>query len=147
MAGLSREHVSALSEARTAVLSTISSDGRPRTVPICFVLVVSEGGDAALYSPIDDKPKVVDDPLALARIRDIQADPRVSVLIDRWSEDWGRLGWLRIDGMAAIVEPTAAVVEALREKYPQYATHRLEARPMIRIVIESNRAWGTLAGA
>ena len=51
-----------------------------------------------LYTPIDDKPKRSDDPMALARVRDILADPRVTVLVDRWDEDWTRLAWLRCDG-------------------------------------------------
>jgi len=146
MAGLSREQFAALSEARTAVLTTVASDGLPRPVPICYVLAVTDDGRHAIFSPIDEKPKAGDDPLALARVRDIQADPRVSVLIDRWSEDWSQLGWLRIDGTAAIVEPTPPIVTALRTKYPQYLGHRLEDRPMIRIVIDRVRSWGTLAG-
>lgn len=128
------------------MLATISTDGRSLIMPICFVLGATDDGRPAIFSPIDDKPKARGEPLALARVRDIQADPRVSVLLDRWSEDWSQLGWLRIDGIAAIVEPTAIVVDALRKKYPQYADHRLESRPMIRIVIENTRAWGTLAG-
>jgi len=146
MAGLSRDQFVALSEARTAVLSTVTSAGRPRPVPICFVLDAIDDGRSAIFSPIDDKPKTAGDPIELARIRDITANPQVSVLIDRWSEDWNRLGWLRIDGRAAIVEPSAAVVGALREKYPQYVGHRLESRPMIRIVVERARGWGILAG-
>ena len=41
-----------VSEARTATLGTIAEDGRPRLVPICFVL----DGDV-LFTPIDEKPK------------------------------------------------------------------------------------------
>ena len=33
---------------------------------------------------------------------------------------------------------------ALRAKYPQYASHDLEARPIIRIGIEDSRSWGAL---
>ena len=51
-----------------------------------------------LYTPLDDKPKRTDDPLTLARVRDIAADPRVSILADRWDEDWTRLAWLRAEG-------------------------------------------------
>ncbi|MEK6719688.1 MAG: TIGR03668 family PPOX class F420-dependent oxidoreductase [Chloroflexota bacterium] len=146
MAGLSREQFMALAAARSAVLATVSADGRPRTVPICFVIGMTDDGRPAVYSAIDDKPKAEDDPLALARIRDIAGNPLVSVLVDRWDEEWSHLGWLRIDGRAAVVQPPPAVVSALREKYPQYADHRLESRPMIRITVERARGWGTLAG-
>jgi hypothetical protein len=32
----------------------------------------------------------------------------------------------------------------LRAKYVQYATHRLEERPLIRIDIQAVRSWGSL---
>jgi PPOX class probable F420-dependent enzyme len=136
-----------LEAARRAVLATISPDGRPRLVPICFSL---DSAGPILYTPLDDKPKRSGDPLALARVRDIEADPAVSVLVDRWDEDWSRLAWLRMDGRAAILPPSAdqpehaAAIAALRARYPQYATHRLEARPLIRIAIERVVDWGPL---
>src|SRR4051794_11570189 len=87
---------------RRAVLVTITSDGRARPVPICFVL----SPDAPiLYTPIDDKPKQGPDASSLARVRDITADPRVSILSDRWDEDWTRLAWLRLEGRAAVLDP------------------------------------------
>jgi PPOX class probable F420-dependent enzyme len=132
-----------LASARRAVLVTIAPDGRPRPVPICFVV---DGQRPVLCTPIDDKPKRDDDPLALARVRDIRADPRVTVLVDRWNENWTRLAWLRCDGRAIILEPTALehpdVVAALRAKYPQYTAHHLETRPIIRIEIERATSWG-----
>ena len=131
-----------LAAAHRAVLVTIAPDGRPRPVPICFVL---DQIDAVLYTPIDDKPKRVEDPRSLARVRDIERDPRVSVLVDRWDEDWANLAWLRCQG-AATIEPSGAdlaqVIGALRAKYSQYADHRLEARPLIRIAIERVTTWG-----
>ncbi len=134
-----------LGSVRRAVLATIAPDGGPRLVPICFVL---HRDRPVLYTPIDDKPKRDHDPLALARIRDILGDPRVTVLVDRWDEDWARLAWLRCQGMAAILEPPSAdhagIVASLREKHPQYADHRLEARPLVRIEIERVTSWGDL---
>jgi PPOX class probable F420-dependent enzyme len=134
-----------LESARRAVLATISPDGHPRLVPICFVVV----GDAPiLYTPIDDKPKRTDDPLALARVRDIVRDPRVTILVDRWDEDWTRLAWLRCSGRATRLAPDAGrhehavAVAALRAKYPQYATHRLEERPLIWVTLERVVGWG-----
>lgn len=137
-----------LAGARRAVLATIAPDGRPRLVPICFVL---DDTRPVLYTPLDDKPKTVDEPTRLARVRDLLRDPRVSLLVDRWDEDWARLAWLRCDGTATLREPNAldhgAAVAALRAKYPQYALHRLEARPLIRVTIERTRSWGALEPA
>ena len=138
-----------LAAARTAVLATIDGGRRPRLVPICFVL---DADRPLLYTPIDDKPKRDDDPLALARVRDILADPRVTVLVDRWDEDWTRLAWMRGEGRATVVTPAAgggehaASVTALRAKYEQYAAHRLQSRPLIRIELDRVIAWGRLDG-
>ena len=91
----------------------------------------------------------------MTRVRDIAERPEVSVLVERWSEDWGRLGWLRLYGLAALLEPAGdpldgaehgAVVAALRGKYPQYRVQQLEDRPLIRIVLERCRSWGNLGG-
>ena len=69
---LSTDQRAFLESARRAVLATIAPDGHPRLVPICFVL---DRRAAVLYTPIDDKPKRDDDPLALARVRDIAGRP------------------------------------------------------------------------
>ena len=137
--------------ARRAVLATLAPDGRPRLVPICFVL---DGGGPTLYTPLDQKPKRSNEQARLARVRDLQADPRVSVLVDRWDEDWSRLAWVRCHGSASLLQPGAAhaelaaehaaAVTILRAKYPHYATHRLETRPVIRIAIEQTSSWGAL---
>jgi PPOX class probable F420-dependent enzyme len=146
----------AFERARTAVLVTMGPDGRPRPVPICAV--AAEDGESPMglriHTPIDEKPKSTDDPLALARVRDIAAQPDVVVLIDHWDEDWTRLWWIRIDGRAVILRPDddaagaerIAAIAALRTKYPQYAGHDLEARPIIRIVGLRASSWAA-AGA
>jgi len=136
-----------LSASRRAVLATIAPDGRPRPVPICFVVDPTR---PVLWTPLDEKPKAVDDVVHLARVRDIQADPRVTVLADRWGEDWTQLAWLRCSGTASVMKPGAdvrersAAIAALRGKYPQYASHHLETRPIIRIAIELTTGWGAL---
>lgn len=134
--------------ARTAALATIGPDGRPRLVPICFVVGEAER-PLFVHTPLDEKPKSVADPRQLERVTDILARPTVAILADRWSEDWSELGWLRLDGVAALIEPGLAgdhraAVAALRRKYPQYATHHLEERPIIRIAVERVRGWGAL---
>jgi PPOX class probable F420-dependent enzyme len=137
-----------LDECRRAVLATIAADGRPQLVPIAYAVTV-RSQELVLYSPLDEKPKSVDDPRSLARVQNILARPRVSVLVDRWSEDWSELCWLRLDGVARLLEPAddggaehARAVTLLRERYPQYATHRLEARPILRIAVERTVSWG-----
>ena len=137
-----------LGEARRATLATVTPDGRPRLVPACYSVHPTA---AVLYIAIDDKPKQVDDPHRLARVRDILADPRVTVLVDRWDEDWSRLAWLRCQGSATLLEPDAdddrersAAIDALRDRYPAYAGHDLEGSLVLRIEIERTSSWGAL---
>jgi PPOX class probable F420-dependent enzyme len=133
--------------ARRAILATIDPDGRPRPVPICFIVDAADPARVRLLTPLDDKPKATDDKRTLARVRDIRARPEVSVLVDRWDEDWSRLGWLRLNGRATLLEPTDVppdAVHRLRAKYPQYATHALESSPMIAVDIEGATRWGAL---
>jgi PPOX class probable F420-dependent enzyme len=141
---------------RRATLATMDPAGRPRLVPMCFVVAEADDrrGRPVLYSPIDEKPKMSPDPRDLHRVRDLLVLPNVTLLVDRWDEDWDRLGWLRLHGIGELLEPQprereqhAWAVAALRAKYPQYATHRLEERPIIRMVIDRVRAWGNLADA
>lgn len=142
-----------LLESRRAVLGTIAADGRPRLVPIAYAVAPwpDAEGRPLLYSALDEKPKSVTDPRRLARVQDIVARPRVTVLVDRWSEDWTQLAWLRLDGEAYLIEPTsdlrqsgrhADAVRLLRQRYAQYADHRLEARPVLRIVGHAATSWG-----
>jgi PPOX class probable F420-dependent enzyme len=140
-----------LTAARRAVLATIAPDGRPRLVPICHVL--DEAGPI-LYSPLDEKRKQAADPRTLARVRDLLRDPRVTLLVDTWSEDWNDLAWLRCQGSASILEPGGddaaehgAAVVALRAKYPQYATHDLQSRPLIRIALQRVTSWAASGAA
>jgi PPOX class probable F420-dependent enzyme len=133
-----------LDAARTATLATMGVDRRPRLVPICFVVV-----DDVVWSPLDEKPKAVRDVRHLARVRDIMARPDVSLLVDRWSEDWSELAWLRIGGRATLVEPDAVppgVIAALRAKHPQYRDHDLEHRPALRIEVATTAGWSAREG-
>ncbi len=148
-----------------AVLATVDDDGEPRLVPVCFVALdravegagsidgSRDGGWPVIYSPIDDKPKATTDPLALARVRDLLARPGVTLLVDRWDEDWTRLAWLRLHGSATLLDAAQEsvadertdAIAALRAKYPQYADHRLEARPIIRIAVTRASSWAATA--
>ena len=132
-----------LDEARTATLATLDAGGRPRLVPICYV---SEAAADIIWSPLDDKPKAVDDVRTLARVRDVLARPEVALLVQRWSEDWTELAWLRLAGTATLVEsvPTS-IIAALRGRYPQYADHDLEHRPALRVDVVGVSRWSASA--
>lgn len=140
------DQLALLAEARRATLATIGPDGRPRLVPCCFALLHRDD-EPVIVTPIDDKPKRAADPRTLARIGDIGRDPRVTLLVDRWDEDWSRLAWLRLDGEARSLWPgndldeRSAAIGALRGRYPQYRTHALESLPLIWVSVAAVRGW------
>lgn len=128
--------------ARVGRLATADAEGRPHAVPVCFALV----GDR-LVTPIDEKPQDAG-ANALRRSRDVEENPRVALVVDRYSEDWSRLGWVQIRGTATHLAPDEpphpSAVRALREKYDQYADHALEERPIVRISPGHVLSWGRL---
>jgi PPOX class probable F420-dependent enzyme len=139
-----------IANARRATLATIDPRGRPRLVPLCYVAESDAAGELTLHSAIDHKPKRAGDPLRLARVRDLLARPEASLLVDRWSEDWERLAWVRLDCRAEILpadqggDARARAIAALRAKYPQYRAQDLEERPLIRLVCSVAASWGAI---
>ena len=126
---------------------TTAADGRPRPVPIAYAFDATPER-LTLYTALDEKPKSVADPHALARVRDIGTRPLVAILVDRWDEDWSRLAWLRLEGTAVLLEPAdesaaehSLAVGLLRARYAQYATHSLESRPVIRVAVDRVKGW------
>jgi PPOX class probable F420-dependent enzyme len=112
---------------RSARLATHRPDGAIDLVPIVFGLL-----DSSLYFAVDHKPKTTQ---RLARLRNIEHDPNVTVLFDRYSEDWTQLWWVRLRGSASVLpdrsERTTAL-DALGAKYEQYADLRPDG-PVVRI--------------
>lgn len=122
-------------------LATVDPSGAPDLVPICFCV-----RGRRLYSVIDEKPKRAA-PMALKRMRNLLADPRLAVVVDHYEENWGRLGWVLLRGSAEVLSSGPAhrsALALLREKYPQYRAMALETRPLIRMNIQSVRSWGDL---
>lgn len=127
--------------ARVARLATADRKGRPFVVPICYVLDGQE-----LYSPIDEKPKQAS-PLLLKRVRNIRANPHVSVVVDRYDDDWQRLAYVLIIGKAKVLvkgQKHKRAVLLLRRKYPQYRQMAIHDRPIIRITPTRSKSWGKL---
>ena len=85
-----------LDSARVAHLATADQYARPHVVPIVFVL----DGDR-LYFPLDRKPKREDDWHMLRRVRNIETNGRTSIVVDRYEEDWTKLAWVLLEGVAS----------------------------------------------
>jgi len=120
-----------------AHLATADGDGVPHVIPVCFAYL-----DGAFWIAIDEKPKTTE---RLKRIRNIETNPRVSLVFDRYDEDWFRLAYVLVNGSAEVIDAApVAVVEALRKRYEQYREMRLETRRAIKITPERVVAWGEL---
>lgn len=146
---LSAAEAAFLRAGRVARLATVGPDDAPHLVPICYDAAFADGALAAIHIALDEKPKRVG-PAALRRVRNLLANPAVSLLIDRYDDhDWGRLAFLRVDGVADLLAPGepghAAAVAALRARYPQYGAMALDERPVIRVTPRGARSWGALA--
>ena len=127
-----------LRTARVAHLATADQQARPHAVPIVFVVA-----DGHLYTPIDEKPKRVDW-RELRRVRNIETNGRVSVVVDVWDEDWSRLRYVLLEGTADILTEGAErerAVALLEEKYPQYARMPLGDAPIVRVNVERRAEW------
>jgi PPOX class probable F420-dependent enzyme len=120
-----------------ARLATADEHGRPHLVPIVFAMQGS-----VIHSAVDAKPK---SGKALRRLADIAANPRVSLLVDHYEDDWSRLWWARADGSARVHEHAGVAGDLLAERYPQYR-EAPPPGPFITIDVERWSGWSSAAG-
>jgi PPOX class probable F420-dependent enzyme len=131
-----------LAERRVAHLATADRDAMPHVVPVCFVVSAT-----TLYVTIDEKPKRRPARL-LKRLRNIVDNPQAAVVVDRYEEDWGRLGWVMLTGHAEILEQGREHDEAqalLRARYPQLEAMQIAEHPVIAVRIVRVTSWGNLS--
>ncbi len=133
-----------LEAGRVARLATADAEGRPHVVPVCYALILS-----TVYFTIDEKPK--SRPGArLKRLSNLRANPFAALVVDRYDEDWSRLGWVMVQGRAVILHSGAehdrAQVE-LRARYPQLRAMRIEALPVVAVRVDHASSWGFLESA
>jgi PPOX class probable F420-dependent enzyme len=102
-----------LKEARVARLATLDAQGGPHMVPICFAY-----DGKVFYTAVDRKPKRVA-PERLVRLRHIQAEPQVALLIDQYEEDWTQLWYILVRGKAKLI-PNSLPRERARDSAPGY---------------------------
>jgi PPOX class probable F420-dependent enzyme len=137
---LSKEEATFIESCRVAHLATADSDGQPHVVPVCFAHV-----EGAFWIAVDEKPKRTQQ---LKRLRNIEQNPAVALLFDRYNENWDRLGFVLVRGTADIVRDgpeKGSAIGALRLRYEQYQSMALEDRPAIRIAPQRVTNWGSLA--
>ena len=126
-----------------ARLATVTPDGRPHLVPVVFAVDgESHDGDDVLYTAVDAKPKTTQ---RLRRLANIESNPQVSLLVDRYADDWTQLWWVRVDGVAAIHRDGTVLHTGrrlLRAKYVQYQSVPLDG-PVIAVTVAHWSSWHT----
>ena len=107
-------------DADHGVLATLHASRGADLVPACFAIE-----DGWLAIPVDSvKPK---GSTALGRIRNLERDPRATLLVEGWDpDDWSRLWWVRLLLLRQEVadELHDRLEAGLRRRYRQYATAR-----------------------
>ena len=126
---------SRFASAPVARLATAGADGRPHVVPVCFAI-----DEHTLYFAVDFKPKRSTN---LKRLRNIAANPAVSILVDHYEDDWNRLWWVRVDGDARVVTEKAEAQRAVKLLAARYSQYRANAPagPVVAVAIAAMTGW------
>jgi PPOX class probable F420-dependent enzyme len=111
----------------------------PHVVPVCFAVA-----EDTLYITVDEKPKRSSGS-PLKRVKNVLENPAVAFVVDRYDDDWTRLGWVMLRGRAEILASGPEHDEAqalLRTRYPQLARMDIAGLPVIALRIEKVTSWG-----
>jgi PPOX class probable F420-dependent enzyme len=124
-----------VASAYVARLATVGANKRPHIVPICFAVA-----EQTLYFAVDSKPKQTTN---LKRLRNIAANPAVSILIDHYEDDWDKLWWVRLDGDARVLTDEGEVQKALRLLASRYSQYRATtpAGPVVAVAVIGITGW------
>jgi PPOX class probable F420-dependent enzyme len=95
--------------ARVCRVATVSAEGVPHLVPVCHALAgqklyIGSGKDAT-------------------KVRNLEANPRITVTVDEYSDHWAGLKGVMVQGHARLIERGPEFTRArdrLYEKFPQY---------------------------
>ena len=119
---------------RICRVATAGTAGVPHVVPVCHVLA----GGKIYFASGDDGRKV----------KNLRENPRVTLTVDVYSDHWGTLKGVMIQGRARLIERGPRfrrVRERLYRKYPQYP-REAAISPSDSVVVEVTPArvfsWG-----
>jgi PPOX class probable F420-dependent enzyme len=111
------------------VLCTVHAARGVDAVPVVYAV-----DDDVVGIPVDRvKPKTS---LRLQRERNLEADPRGTLLVDHWDgDDWSQLWWVRAElRLQQSTGSEAALAARLAERYPQYRDQPFARVLVLRIV-------------
>jgi hypothetical protein len=114
-----------------AVLCTLHAERGVDAVPVAYAL----DADGYVGIPVDlVKPKAS---TRLQRERNLEADPRATLLIEQWSaDDWSQLWWVRaeLQWQGDDADRAASLAALLADKYPQYRDQPFARVLVLRVV-------------
>jgi PPOX class probable F420-dependent enzyme len=135
-----------LEHSRVGHLATADRNGAPHLIPVCYAADDNTTDGATLYITVDQKPKRQDIPLK--RVRNIRDNPQAAFVVDRWDEDWTRLGWVMLRGPAEILDAGPEHDRAqilIVTRYPQLRAMQIADLPVIALRITRATDWGDLS--
>ncbi len=104
--------------AKVARLATVDQKLHLYVVPVVFVF-----NENSFFIPLDEKIKTVN-PRNLKRVKNIEKNPNVTLLIDKYQNNWKKLFFLMIRGKAKVIDGNSKVLDKIHKllilKYPQY---------------------------
>ncbi len=108
-----------IKSSKVARLATVDQKSCPYVVPVVFVF-----HENSFFIPLDEKTKNVN-PKKLKRVKNIEKNPNVTLLIDKYQNDWKKLFFLMIHGKATVIDGKNSklmdkIHKLLISKYPQY---------------------------
>jgi PPOX class probable F420-dependent enzyme len=98
---------------RVCRVATANPEGQPHLVPVCHAVA---GGKLYIGSGDDG-----------AKVRNVRANPRVTVTVDLYSEYWAELKGVMIQGTAKVIERGPAFQRARQKLYEKYRQYSKEA--------------------
>jgi len=116
---LDQKTMTLIKRAKVARLATVDQKSHPYVVPVVFVF-----HENSFFIPLDDKTKTVN-VRKLKRVKNIEKNPNVTLLIDEYQNDWKKLFFLMIHGKATVTDGKNSKImdkvhKLLISKYPQY---------------------------
>jgi len=116
---LNQKTMTLIKEAKVARLATVDQKSRPYVVPVVFVF-----HENSFFIPLEEKVKTVN-PRKLKRVKNLEKNPNVTLLIDKYQNDWKKLFFLMIHGKATMIAGKNSklmdkIHKLLISKYPQY---------------------------
>jgi PPOX class probable F420-dependent enzyme len=103
-------------ESRHGVLGTMHPERGVDLVPVVYAVADNH----TIFLPIDTvKAKTS---TRLQRLDNIRSDPRATLLVDAYDDDWTRLWWVRLngEGTEATADDSGRFASLLADRYPEY---------------------------